>query len=196
MLSQKEKYVEYRKVIRISLLISLLSLSMVFYLFPRFDKNFLISRANIPVQIYVSDIPQTSQKQGRPLPPRRPESGIPIAVEDADLPQELSLDKLPGLQLEDEGTVGIPVEDPARPLLEVYPNVSGVMCKGFVSLLLLVNEKGEIESVQLLQNSTGSKKCSQMAIEAAKKSQWMPARVDNKPVSSWVEKLYKFNVKG
>jgi TonB family protein len=89
---------------------------------------------------------------------------------------------------------GIPAETPARPILEVYPDVSGFFCKGFVHLLLLVNEKGNIESAEVIQNSTGSNQCGEMAVEAAKKSQWMPASVDNKSVSSWVEKIYKFNI--
>jgi len=150
----------------------------------------------MPVEIYVSDIPQTTQKRGRPLPPQRPVSGVPVAVDDADLPEEIPFEDLTGLTIENEGVGGVLAENPARPILEVYPDVSGITCKGFIRLLLLVNEKGKIESVEVIQNSTGSQKCGELSAEAAKKSQWMPARVDNKPVSSWVEKIYKFNING
>ncbi len=197
MLSGKEKKVYYQNVFRVTLLISLSLITLIFYIFPRFNKISYNFRGKINIEIYVSDIPQTEQKKrGRPLPPRRPLSGLPVAVENAELPDEIILNEIPGVQFGEEGAGGVPVEVPARPLLEVYPDISEMSCRGYVSLLLLVNEKGKIESVEVLQNSTGSEKCLERAIQAAKKSLWTPARVNDKPVCSWVEKVYKFNING
>jgi hypothetical protein len=151
--------------------------------------------SKIQLEVYVSNIPQTVQnvKSSHP-PPAKPSGYIPIPAETMDLPEEIFISTLPGNDTTVQLSLGIAPEIPPKPLFEVYPRISGVTCKGQVSLLLLVNENGRTESIEVLQNSTAQDTCLKVAIEAARKSRWIPARVLDEPVSSWITKTYKFNI--
>ena len=190
----KETY--FRRIFKIALFASLLLLTIIFYLFPKFAK--LSNRGNktIDIKIYISDIPQTIQpKTAAVPPPPKPYGFIPVPAEEADFPEEISLSKFPGTGLSQETVTGIAPEIPPKPILEVYPTVSGLSCSGYVRLLLLVNKKGVAESIEILENTTQLDTCLSLALEAAKKSRWIPAKVDKKAVDTWVTKTYKFNVK-
>ena len=63
------------------------------------------------------------------------------------------------------------------------------------SEVLLVNKKGIAEAFEIVENTTLLDTCVSLAIEAAKKSRWIPARVNDQAVDTWVTKTYKFNVK-
>lgn len=197
MKTTREKYSKYGITFRISLILSMIVLIVLFYFFPRFSKMAPIGRENISVDLYVSDIPRTIQNsEKKPLPPRRPESGIPVPAEENELPPEIDIQNLQFSENSGEANTGqgVPVEVPAKPLLEFYPDVSGKSCKGYVRLLLLVGENGKIGSLEVIENTTGSKECLESASRAAKQSKWLPAKFKNKPVSSWVTKTYTFNL--
>ncbi len=190
--SEKDRY--FARIFKISLVCSLLLLSLVFYIFPRFNSMPEMNTKPVQVKIYVSDIPVTRQQNAKPAPPRRPRSFLPVAGEEAQLPDEIPLTSFPGNSDLDSPVAGLAAEVAARPLLEVYPEVKGSACNGYVRLLLLVNVPGNIASVEVVENSTGSQKCLQLAIAAARKSKWLPAQVNHKAVESWVSKTYKFNI--
>jgi len=192
----KEKTLLFSKIFKISLIISLIFITLLLYLFPKFDKLPDLRKQKIKIEIYVSDIPQTKQKSQIALLPRKPYGVIPIPSETDELPEEITT---PGS--DDSGsitgnllTAGGPPEIPAKPILEVYPNVSGVDCKGYVRLLLLINKLGRTETIEVLENTTLSNECLSLVINAVKRNLWIPAKVDNKPVKSWVTKTYKFNI--
>ncbi len=84
---------------------------------------------------------------------------------------------------------------PPKPILEVYPTVSGLSCSGYIRLLLLVNKNGVAESIEIIENTTQLDTCLTLAVEAARKSRWIPAKVEKKAGDTWVTKTYKFNVK-
>jgi hypothetical protein len=86
-------------------------------------------------------------------------------------------------------------ETPPKPILEVYPTVSGLSCTGYIRLLLLVNKNGSAESIEIIENTTQADTCLSLTIEAVRKSRWIPAKIDKKAVDTWVTKTYKFNVK-
>lgn len=192
----KEKTLLFSKIFKISLIISLIFIILILYLFPKFDKLPEMRKQKIEIEIYVSDIPQTKQKTKIAFPPRAPYGVIPIPSERDELPEEITfpesddIGSLTGNLL----TAGVPPEIPAKPILEVYPNVSGVDCKGYVRLLLLINKLGKVESIEVLENTTLSNECQSLTINAVKRNLWIPAKVDNKPVKSWVTKTYKFNI--
>jgi hypothetical protein len=191
-LRDKDKY--FNEVFRKSLLIALIVLTILFYFFPRFAKLPEIEKQPLKIDIYVSDIPQTKQKSRvNPPPPARPYGIIPVPSEEADFPEELSLNTMPGTGQTNLPAPGLAPEVPAKPLLEVYPSVSGVTCKGYIRLLLLVNTYGQTESIEILENTTGTDTCLTLVKQAVSKSQWIPAKVGNKPVNSWVVKTYTFN---
>lgn len=192
----KEKTLLFSKIFKISLIISLIFITLLLYLFPKFNKLPDLRKQKIKIKIYVSDIPQTKQKTKIALLPGKPYGVIPIPSETDELPEEITIpgsdniDSLTGNLL----TAGIPPEIPAKPILEVYPNVSRVDCKGYVRLLLLINKLGRTESIEVLENTTFSNECLSLTINAVKRNLWIPAKVNNKPVKSWITKTYKFNI--
>lgn len=196
MLWKTEKEIIWPRRFKISLIISLLFFILLFYLFPKFTPPRRLERSRLHLEIYVSDIPLTRQNlASRKLPPRRPEQALPVVGGETAFPEDVEIPELSGEGEKTPFVSGKPVEEPAKPLLDVYPDVSGTPCKGIVRLLLLVNYLGKIESVEVVENTTGSQKCLKLAVQAAKKSRWLPARVNHKPVNSWVPKVYKFNLK-
>ncbi len=195
MLSKDEKEQYFQVRFKISLITSLFLLTILFYFFPRFVELGKVDKTPVNVKIYVNEVPITSQP--KPLPPRRPgkpEAAIPVPGDETKLPDEFVINELPGNVETEQFAAGIPPEIPARPLLEVYPNVKGSSCKGYIRLLLLVNLHGRIGAVEVLENTTVDENCLDMAKKAAFSSRWMPAKVKNKPVESWVTKVYKFNI--
>ncbi len=191
-LRENDRY--FNDILRKSLLIALVILTGIFYIFPRFTYLSQNEEQSLKVDIYVSEIPQTLQKSRfNPPPPARPYGTIPVPSEEPDFPEELSLSQVPGTGQTNLPAPGIAPEVPAKPLLEVYPSVSGVSCKGYIRLLLLVNTFGQTESIEILENTTNMDTCLTLVKQAVEKSQWIPARVGNKPVKSWVVKTYTFN---
>jgi hypothetical protein len=186
----------YKKTFKISLIAALFLLTIFFYIFPKFTRLSNREGKKIDLKIYVSDIPQTDQKnQTTPPPPSKPYGFIPVPSEQAEFPEEITISKLPGTGNTLEPLVGITPEIAPKPILEVYPTVSGLSCTGYIRLLLLVNTNGLAESIEILENTTQMDTCLTLAIEAVRKSRWIPAKADNKAVDTWVTKTYKFNVK-
>ncbi|MBN2366314.1 MAG: hypothetical protein EH225_10200 [Calditrichaeota bacterium] len=193
MKSLREKNRYFYEIFKKSLFITLIFLILLFYFIPRFP-GITSQKDELSFEIYVSDIPQTSQKNIRSSPPpARPVGMIPVPSEQADFPEEISLSKIPGEGQTNAAPVGIPPEVPPKPLLEVYPSVSGVTCKGYIRLLLLVDKMGRTASIEVLENSTGQDTCLTLVKEAVRKSRWIPASVEDKPVDSWVVKTYTFD---
>lgn len=193
----KEKNIQYNKVFKISLIISLFLLTLLFYIFPKFLSLPKVEIKKIKVDIYVSDIPPTKQISKVSIPPGKPYGTIPIPIAEDVLPDELHFETGDKSDMVDSNmlTSGIPPEIPAKPFLEVYPNVSGNNCTGQVRLLILINEQGKSESVEIIENTTQNSTCLKLAVDAANKSRWIPAKVNNKPVSSWITKSYKFDLR-
>ncbi len=186
---------QFRLRFRIALILTLILCITTFYLFPRFGPITTPKKQTIRITIQVSEIPPTHQPFAKKrIRPQVPEIGVPVVGEEADFPEDLPLNRTAGDTLTTYQLTGKPVEIPARPLLDVYPDISTTSCKGVVRLLLLVNRTGKIEAVEVLENTTGSRKCLNLAIQAARRSRWLPARINQQPVDSWVTKTYKFNL--
>ncbi len=86
---------------------------------------------------------------------------------------------------------------PPRPLVQVMPEHprSGPDRKavGSVRLKIRVNDRGEVDQVEVVLNTTGSTVCEQKAVEAALQSRYQPARVQLKSVAAWTMIEYGFN---
>lgn len=150
----KEKNIHYNKIFKVSLIISFF-LTLLFYIFPKFLKLQKLETPKIKVDIYVSDIPPTKQISKVNIPPGKPYGIIPILVAEDVLPDELLYETGDKSDVVNSNmlTSGIPPEIPAKPILEVYPNVSGTNCTGQVRLLILINEQGISESVEINGNT-------------------------------------------
>lgn len=188
---------EYAYYLRVSLGIALAFVILVFYLFPDFQLNRTFAPPELDVQIFVEDIPKTEQL----LRPQRKRQilvsqAIPVPVEQEDFPQEITLDTLM-FEVGAQGEISASsrgVETPAKPILEIYPEVSKIKCRGNIKLLLLVSRSGTVEEAQVLENTTQNPDCLKRTLEAAMLSKWIPAKVNKENVSSWVVKEYKFNI--
>jgi len=193
--SSCEKDAEQRFIFKCSLLLSLGFLVLIFYLFPRFSENKKIKTEPLQIQIYVSDIPQTHHPARKPhSPPARPAPSLYVPVEDQDLPEEVNLEGFYENQPAEKFLEGISPEIPAKSWLEVYPSTLGVTCKGYIRVLLLVNARGQVETMEILENTTMADTCLSLVRQAAFKSRWIPAEMKGQPVNSWVIKVYKFNL--
>ena len=83
-------------------------------------------------------------------------------------------------------------------IAEVFPEYpvsekkSGV--QGVIELALFVEKDGVVTNVQIVKNSTLSKKCENSAIQAAYKTRFLPAKRKNEKIAVWINKIYKFGI--
>jgi protein TonB len=193
---------QYRINFERSVSLTLGVLILLIYLSPRVK---VAMEANRPhsVMITVENIPITRQVARRPPPPK---PTVPVPSDDESIPEDETIvettlkydtffDQFP----EGLSSLGsIPVTPP-RPIAWVFPEYPeddkkrGI--QGVVKLSINIDEKGRVVEVIVLQNSTGSEKCAQAAVEAAYGSRFLPAREGNKPVSYWITQPYRFDLK-
>ena len=64
--------------------------------------------------------------------------------------------------------------------------------QGRVLLSLYVNAMGSVDSVMVLENTTGSRRLLESAVEAAYASRYEPAKRGGMPVPFWFKRLFKF----
>lgn len=189
---------QYSLNIKKSLTLSLLFFLIVIHLSP--DVELAPQEKGSPtVLIHVEDIPMTRQAY-RPPPPPKP--AIPIPSDDESIPEEETIEEttLKYTIFEAEATPipGITLTPP-KPIAWVFPEFPEEEKKkgvsGVVKLSLHINEKGKVINVIVMDNTTGSEKCAQAAIEAAYGSRFFPAEEGNKPVDYWISQPYRFDVK-
>ena len=190
---------KYRKLIELSLIISLLILIVVFQAFKVSSERASATNQKVELQIEVQDIPQTEQIT-RPPAPSRP--AIPIESEDEDISEdetiettEIDLTELPPppeapAQAEEEATIFVAYDEAPYPTGGfaaiqrnlVYPEIArkaGV--EGTVFIEIVVDEKGNVVDTQVLK-SLGNNGCDEAAIDAIKSVKWKPALQRDNPV--------------
>jgi len=184
---------------QISLIISLIIIILFFYIFPDIKIPGELQKSNFEVKIYIEDIPITKQRTEAKKPPKniKPEIAIPIPVEIEEIKEIDEENKeivIADVEKEQLGNVSNEtVEVSAKPILEVYPEFGSSNCNGVVKLLLLITSIGNVGEVRVLENTTVNSECAELAKQAAMKSKWLPAKIDNRNVNSWVTKIYKLN---
>ncbi len=178
-------------------------------------KEMVIESIEVPPFILLVNIPKTRQVTQSPAP-ARPfiQSSLPIAVDEEFMPDDItiedthvdgdiSLPPLPGVSGSEEGTVSINGEEeiydssaieeepsiinnitPKYPLLAKRAGIEGI-----VFVKVLVNKEGLVDSIEVLK---GPKIFHTSATEAARATQFTPAKQNSKPVSCWVVIPYRF----
>ena len=191
---------KYRKVIELSMILSLVIMLLVFQTLRAISLDEAESKT-VDIEIEVTDIPPTEQFK-RPPPPPKP--SIPIPTESEDIPEDLTIDET-ALDLSDipppppppdeEGDmIFVAFDEPPTPIggfmaiqkALKYPEIArkaGI--EGRVTVHVLVSEKGEVVRTKILQ-SLGHTGCDDAAVNAIKKVRWNPAMQRDKPVKVWV----------
>jgi len=150
------------------------------------------------------DVPITDSRGSMPRPPDLPK--VPIPVEDDYVPPDETIpdtdfDITEGIPLFDgnsDSGLGAGASAP-RPILEVIPSYPEKIrqkgIEGVIVLDILVNTMGFVDSVKVVSNSSRSRILEKSAINAAYKSKYMPAKVDDELVSYWLRRSYTFSSK-
>ncbi|MFQ5823676.1 MAG: energy transducer TonB [bacterium] len=193
---------QYRINVEKALILTLMIFILLIYMSPRVDvvieakqpKNIILTLENIPI---------TRQVARRPPPPK---PSVPVPSDDESIPEDETIeettlkydtffDQIP------EGMTGlgtVPLTPP-RPMAWVFPEFPEDEKKrgiqGVVKLSIHIDEKGYVVEVIVIENSTGSEKCAQAAIEAAYGSRFFPAREGKKPVGYWITQPYRFDLR-
>jgi len=170
---------------------------MLFYLFPEWEIK------NNPIEYYVPSIqitvvPRTIQKTRR-RPPLPTKPFIPLESEEEEIIEDVRINQNEIKGESDslsyqEFLAGVPLSFKPRQILEVVPQNVNEDIRGIIILQLRIGISGKVTNYRVILNSTDSDVCLQNAIDAAKKSVWEAAVVNDKPVIYWIEKTYKFNL--
>lgn len=191
---------KYHKRMELGYILTLIIVITIFVLNKRFDTP--VSRpkfVDLTQNFQVETIPAT--RQGKPQQrPSRPEVIIPVddsvpiedeIIEDFDFSNRMG-----------DGTGGsvgeeLVIEILPRPIAEVFPEYPEEDLKnqvqGIVVLQLYISEKGIVEEVVLLENTTGSERCVTAAKKAAFKNRFSPARQKGRAIALWIKKTYTFS---
>ena len=202
----------YKRVLEISIIISLSILIFAFKYFPHLeDKGMAIEG---PQELFtVEDIQQTKQENRPPPPPKPP---IPIEAPSDDVLEDIEIEDTeidfeaeieappppPKEDIEEEPTYFVAVEEMPAPIggiksiqeKIVYPEIAkraGV--EGKVYILAFVNEQGEVTKAQVIKGIGAG--CDEAALNAVLKTRFTPGKQRGKPVKVQVSIPIIFKLK-
>lgn len=166
-----------------------------------------------PVIIHLQNIPETRQTVSVPSPlkPSLP-SGAPIETLEDITPENITIEdtnlkpqgitpqiaplSVPGTAQEEKeifeyyDVEEVPVR--VKNIVPEYPEMAqraGI--EGSITLKVLVNKKGDVDSVEVIDGPSVFRKA---AVEAAKATKFKPAKYNDKTVSCWVIMPFKFKL--
>lgn len=192
----------YRINIQRAAVLSLLFVILLFQLLPKRIETKKVELEPVFLSFTIEEIPVTRQtvRRGRPAP-KKPV--VPLPSEDPSIPEDLTIDET--LIQWDAGdspfgrsglTTGRADTIPPRPLVQVMPEYPESLRKqkieGSVRLLLKVDGNGSVINVVIAENSTGSDLCAEAALEAAKRSSYLPARAGERMLEMWTSCVFTF----
>jgi len=201
----------YPITVRATLLVSVVLLITTMVAFPRFDVISSLEK-EVHVDIEQFDIPQTQQFE-LPPPPSRP--AMPVESENEDLADDVTIeetelddfvewDSPPPPPDEGPRVRFIPYDDPPVPVGGygaiqrhiVYPEIAqeaGI--EGTVVIQAFVSKKGKVTETLVLKSipNTG---LDEAAMEAIKKTKFIPAKQRDRAVGVWISIPVNFRLKG
>ncbi len=191
------KHEKYVRTLKISFILTLSMLIILFYLFPRFKRlppplpTFEIG------QIKMIKIPRTIQKKPPAPPPLRP--SIPVPSDEIEMLDELPIEVETESSLSQEQipTSGTPLGEDELPyvprqIIEVLPQVQDLKISGEIVLKLLIDTRGRMKTYRLVSNTTGNPQSVQRVLQAVRKSRWEVVRLGEQKVEYWITKRYRF----
>jgi protein TonB len=201
----------YKRVLEISIIISLSALIFAFQFFPHLQDKGLALEG--PQELFtVEDIQQTKQENRPPPPPKPP---IPIEAPSDDVLEDIEIEDTeidfeaeieapppPKENIEEEPTYFVAVEEMPAPIggiraiqeKIVYPEIAkraGV--EGKVYVLAFVNEQGEVTKAQIIKGIGAG--CDEAALNAVLKTRFTPGKQRGKPVKVQVSIPIIFKLK-
>jgi protein TonB len=201
----------YKRVLEISIIISLAILIFAFKFFPHLQDKGLALEG--PQELFtVEDIQPTKQKNRPPPPPKPP---IPIEAPSDDVLEDIEIEDTeidfeaeieapppPKENIEEEPTYFVAVEEMPAPIggiraiqeKIVYPEIAkraGV--EGKVYVLAFVNEQGEVTKAQIIKGIGAG--CDEAALNAVLKTRFTPGKQRGKPVKVQVSIPIIFKLK-
>jgi protein TonB len=205
----KNLKLQYKRVLEFGLVVSL---SFHVILLQVYKKAVVraTQKAIVLETIELTEIPQTEQEKQAPAPAR---PTVPIASEDEDLPDDLTID-LTDLDLdadvpppppppEEDIFAFIPHDEPPIPVggfqaiqdRIVYPEIArkaGV--EGRVLVYAKINVDGRVAKTKVVK-SLGPNGCDEAAVRAIQSVKWIPAKQRDRPVQVWVSVPVDFRLK-
>ena len=202
----------YKRVLEISIIISLAILIFAFKFFPNLQDKGMVLEG--PQELFtVEDIQQTKQENRPPPPPKPP---IPIEAPSDDVLEDIEIEDTeidfeaeieappppPKDEIEEEPTYFVAVEEMPAPIggikaiqeKIVYPEIAkraGV--EGKVYVLAFVNEQGEVTKAQIIKGIGAG--CDEAALDAVLKTKFTPGKQRGKPVKVQVSIPIIFKLK-
>ena len=183
---------------------ALVILIIVLYSFKKFESDFELEKT-VDIDIESIDIPQT-QQINRPPPPARP--SIPVASEDEDIPDELTIDET---EIDFSETIleAPPPPEDEEPIVEFYalsekPEVikkvepkypelaRKASIEGMVIVKVLINTKGTVDKVEILKSHP---MLDESAIAAARLFKFKPGKQRDRLVRVWMTIPFTFRLK-
>ena len=202
----------YKRNLWISLTGSVFLHAALFGLFPTLELS-AYTKSHEPVILQIENIPETRQ-QRRPPPAPRPL--VPIASDSPDIPDDATIettdvdffdDLAPPPPLAE--TAVVELEEEEDEIVEIwkvekrpeftkqvkpeYPEIAkkaGI--EGRVTVLVLVDKRGQVESVGKI---SGPEVFHEVARTAALQFEFTPAIQNDKPVKVWVALPFKFQLR-
>ena len=188
----------YRKVLKISVIISLALAIVAFKFFPDLKGETIAMEG--PQELFtVEDIQQTKQENRPPPPPKPPIpieapaddvlEDIEIADTEIDFEAQMEAPPPPEKKVEEEPTYFVAVEEMPAPIggivaiqkKIVYPEIAkraGV--EGKVYVLAFVDESGSVTKAQIIKGIGAG--CDEAALDAVLKTKFTPGKQRGKPV--------------
>ena len=202
----------YKRVLEISIIISLSILIFAFKFFPHLQDKGLVLEG--PQELFtVEDIQQTKQENRPPPPPKPP---IPIEAPSDDVLEDIEIEDTeidfeaeieappppPKEEIEEEPTYFVAVEEMPGPIggiraiqeKIVYPEIAkraGV--EGKVYVLAFVDEGGIVTKAQIIKGIGAG--CDEAALNAVLKTRFTPGKQRGKPVKVQVSIPIIFKLK-
>lgn len=187
----------YQIRLEVCFIVVLLAIILVFYLFQKFNTG----KVKV-IEVYITDIqaiqivPKTYQSPLSAIPqPVKP--AIPVESEEIELLDNIMMQTQIDASLRDEYGALAPVEVKNLPytprqLFEVLPEETHEKINGEVKLLLKIDVDGQVADYKITSNTINNETYLKSIIEAATRSRWAPAVINERPVIYWVEKRYTF----
>jgi len=184
----------------------ILTLTLLFYFFPRFLGESTRTNFSVVEEIETFDIPQTEQIK-IPEPPARP--SVPVASEDEFFDEDITIEDTDFDDFEDwdapppppssgPKVTFIPFDkkpEPRRPIRPVYPEIAqeaGIEGKIFIQCF--IDKKGNVTEAWV-QKGIPNTGLDEAALKAVKNTKWKPAQQRDKKVGVWltVPVLFQLN---